>query len=252
MTHKIISILQNDDRPYETLLVLHQSGELQSLCPELCELYTDESGYKNNFIHTMGVLKNVCDKKGDFKMKLVALLHDIGKIKTKKLTDKGWTFHNHEQVSAQMSKLILDDLFIYDLELIKYVYRMIFYHGRIKMHRDVSESAIRRLDNEVGRDIIFDLIEFCKNDMTTKFDDKRDRITASLDTIKQRIIEVREKDEDAKWRSPLTGNMVMELLGIGEGRVIGEIKRKLDPKLKTGEIELSDAIEYININYLNK
>ena len=73
-----------------------------------------------------------------------------------------------------------------------------------------------------------------------------------MDTIKQRIIEVREKDEDAKWRSPLTGHMVMELLGVGEGRIVGEIKRELDPKLKSGEITLDDAIKYIKKRWLRK
>ena len=129
---------------------------------------------------------------------------------------------------------------------------MILYHGRTKVHRDVTESAIRRLDNEVGQDIIFDLINFCKCDLTTRFDDKRERINSALETIRRKIIEVREKDEEAKWRSPLTGHMVMELLGVGEGRIVGEIKKELDPKLKSGEITLDDAVKYIKSKWLKK
>ena len=138
-----------------------------------------------------------------------------------------------------------------DEDLRNYVYRMIYFHGRTKMHRDVTESAIRRLDNEVGQDIIFDLIDFCKCDITTKFDDKKNRIVTALNTIKQRIIEVRQKDEESKWRSPLTGFMVMELLGVGEGRIVGKVKKELDPKLKNGEITIDDAINYI-LNNKNK
>ena len=241
--NRILEILKQD-KPYILIYDLFESGELKYIFPELYDLYTEEKGYKNNFIHTLGVLKNVCDFNNDFKLKLVALLHDIGKSVTKKYTSKGWTFYNHEAIGARMSMDILTRWGVSD-NLKDYVYRMIYNHGRTKMHRDVTESAIRRLDNEVGQDIIFDLIDFCKCDITTKFDDKRQRITSALETIKQRIIEVREKDEEAKWRSPLTGFIVMELLGVGEGRIIGDIKKELDPKLKSGEITIEDAIDYI-------
>ena len=249
--NKILEILK-EDKPYAHLYDMFLSGELKTLFPELYDLHTDEKGYKNNFTHTLGVLRNVCDAGYDYKMKLVALLHDIGKSVTKKYTEKGWTFHNHEVIGARMAMMILDNWGVYDKNLKDYVYRMILYHGRTKVHRDVTESAIRRLDNEVGQDIIFDLIDFCKCDLTTRFDDKRERINSSLDVIKKRIEEVRAKDEEAKWRSPLTGHMVMDLLGVGEGRIVGEIKRELDPKLKSGEITLEDAIKYIKGKWLKK
>ena len=243
--NKILDILKTDNKPYVAIYDMFLSGELKNLFPELYNLHTDEKGYKNNFTHTLGVLRNVCNMGYDYKMKLVALLHDIGKSITKRYTEKGWTFHNHEVIGARMAMQVLEKWGIEDKELRDYVYRMILYHGRTKVHRDVTESAIRRLDTEVGQDIIFDLINFCKCDLTTKFDDKRERISSALDTIKERIEEVREKDEDAKWRSPLTGHIVMELLGVGEGRIVGEIKKELDPKLKSGEITLDDAIKYI-------
>ena len=247
---KILNILKKD-KPYDILFHLFQSGELKELLPELYELHTTtEEGHKNNFYHTLGVLKNVCDINGDLNMKVVAILHDIGKPLTKKKVEgKGWTFHNHELVSANMAMDILDKLGITDKKTKEYIYNMIKYHGRVKMHRDVTESAIRRLDNSVGQDVIFDLIEFCKCDLTTKYDHKRKRITESLNTIKERIKEVRKKDEEAKWRSPITGFVIMKLIGVSEGPVIGEIKRVVDPKLKTGEWSEKDAIDYIIKNY---
>jgi len=248
--NRIFEILKNDEKPYVTIYDLFLSGKLKTIFPELYDLHTDEKGYKNNFTHTLGVLRNVCDAGYDYKMKLVALFHDIGKSVTKKYTEKGWTFHNHEVIGARMAMMIMEKWGIFDKELKDYVYRMILHHGRTKVNRDVTESAIRRLDNEVGQDIIFDLINFCKCDLTTKYEDKRERINSSLDTIKQRIIEVRAKDEESKWRSPLTGHMVMNLLGVGQGRIIGEIKGELDPKLKSGEITLEDAIEYIKKKWL--
>lgn len=240
----ILNILKKD-KPYVDIINLHKDGKLLSILPELDNLYSDEKGYKNNFMHTMQVLKNVCEFNNDYKMKIVALLHDIGKPLTKKLTSNGWTFHDHERVGAKMSLKIMKRWGITDKDLIDYVFRMIYYHGRLKIHRDVTESAIRRLDSNIGKDIIFDLIDFGKLDITTKFDHKRNKIVSGLDTIKNRIIEVRSKDEENKWRSPLTGYMIMDLLKIKEGKIIGDIKKELDPLLKSNEITIEEAIEYI-------
>lgn len=244
----IINILK-EDKPYLKLKELYNSGDLLKIFPELCNLYSEDKGYKNNFTHTMLVLKNVCDFNNDYKLKLVALLHDLGKPSTKRYDNKkGWTFYDHEKVGADMSVKILKNWGVTDTQLIDYVYRMIMYHGRIKIGRDSTESAIRRLDNEVGKDIIFDLIDFAKCDLTTKFEDKKLRIISFLDDLKDKVIRVREIDEDAKWKSPLTGHLIMELLNIKEGRTIGIIKKELDPKLKSNEITLDDAINYIKEN----
>lgn len=226
---------------------MQMKGNLKLLLPELSALDTTDVGHKNNFIHTLGVLNNVIHYCGNnYNMRLVALLHDIGKIDSRRTNENGkWTFHDHEKVGAYMSLNIMERLDITDKNIIAYVYRMIKYHGRVKMHRDVTESAIRRLDNEIGQDIIFDLIDFCKCDLTTKFEDKRLRIQSGLDTIKQRIIEVRQKDEEAKWRSPITGTIIMNILGVGTGPMIGKIKSVTDSKIKSGEWTEEDALNYI-------
>lgn len=227
--------------------IIYSLENLDDILPELVKLNTQTPGHKNNYIHTLGVLKNVCQYDNDnLKMKIVALLHDIGKIVVRSKNDDGnWTFHNHEAVGAEMIKPILKRFNITNPKTVDYVYRMVKYHGRVKMHRDVTESAIRRLDNEVGQDIILELIEFCKCDITTKFEDKRKRIISGLDIIKERILEVRKKDEQAKWRSPITGYIIMNLLGVSTGRMIGDIKNVTDSKIKSGEWTEKEAIEYI-------
>lgn len=227
--------------------IIYTMDNLDEILPELVNLNTQTTGHKNNYIHTLGVLKNVCQYNNDnLKMKIVALLHDIGKIVVRSKNDEGnWTFHNHEAVGAEMIKPILKRFNITNPKTLDYVYRMVKYHGRVKMHRDVTESAIRRLDNEVGQDIILELIEFCKCDITTRFEDKRNRIVSGLDTIKERILEVRKKDEQAKWRSPITGHVIMNLLGVSTGRLIGDIKNVTDSKIKSGEWTEKEAIEYI-------
>lgn len=226
---------------------LHKDGELIKILPELSNLDTTTGGHKNNYHHTLGVLNNVIKyDNNNLKMKIVALLHDIGKISVRNKNDDGnWTFHDHENVGAKMVHKILKRFNINNKKTIDYVYRMVKYHGRVKMHRDVTESAIRRLDFEVGSDIVLDLIEFCKCDLTTKYEDKRQRIVSGLDEIKNRILEVRKKDEEAKWRSPITGTIIMEILGLGTGRMVGEIKKLTDEKIKSGEWTEEDAINYI-------
>jgi len=130
MKNKIYNIL-NQDKPYDVLFHMFKTGELEKVLPELYNLHTTtEEGHKNNFYHTLGVLKNVCDINGDVNMKLVALLHDIGKPATKKekKTSDGsldWTFHNHELVSANMTMDIFDRWGITDKELREYIYKMI-------------------------------------------------------------------------------------------------------------------------------
>lgn len=227
--------------------IIYTMDNLDEILPELVNLNTQTTGHKNNYIHTLGVLKNVCQYNNDnLKMKIVALLHDIGKIVVRSKNDEGnWTFHNHEAVGAEMIKPILKRFNITNPKTVDYVYRMVKYHGRVKMHRDVTESAIRRLDNEVGQDIILELIEFCKCDITTRFEDKRNRIVTGLDTIKERVLEVRKKDEQAKWRSPITGHIIMNLLGVSTSRLVGDIKNVTDSKIKSGEWTEKEAIEYI-------
>jgi len=234
-----LSILLND---------LHKSGELNKILPELDNLYTTTDGHKNNFYHTLGVLNNACKYDNrNLKMKIVAMLHDIGKLDVRSKDANGnWTFQNHEAVGATKVTKILKRFNITNKKTIDYVFRMVKYHGRIRMHRDVTESAIRRLDLEVGQDIILDLIEFCKCDITTKFENKRERIVSGLDTIKDRILEVRIKDKEAAWRSPITGHVIMEILGASTGRLVGDIKKVTDDKIKLGEWTEQEALSYIH------
>lgn len=247
----LFSILKNSERPYIDILKLYENDELEIICPVLFELSHTEEGHKNNFLHTLQVLKNVCDNNYSYEMKIVALFHDIGKPKTKrKIGNNDWSFHNHEAVGANMFVKLCKENSITDID-IDYLYRMILNHGRVKMHRDVTESAIRRLSTDVGSDIIFDIINFSKCDLTTKNKIKYEKIASDLDTIRDRIIEVSKKDEYNAWRSPLTGFVIMDLFNNKiDGRKIGEIKRKYDLILRNNEMTIDEVIDDIKKNYL--
>lgn len=247
---KLFEILKNNEEPYNDILKLYENGELKNICPALYNLSYTEAGHKNNFFHTLQVLKNVCDNNFSFEMKIVALFHDIAKPITKrKIGDDNWSFHNHEAVGAKMFINLCEENNITDLNL-NYLYKMIYNHGRVKMHRDVSESAIRRLSTDVGSDIIFDIINFSKCDLTTKNKDKFDRINSGYNVIIDRIIEVKEKDIYNSWRSPLTGHVIMELFDNNiEGRQIGEIKRKYDIIIRNNDMTFEDVVAEIKQKY---
>lgn len=246
--NRILKILQGN-RPYVKLLELQNLGKLEELCPELSALDEKVNGHKNNFIHTLGVLKNVCELNNDYKMKIVALFHDIGKPTTKRFINGEWTFHRHEEIGAEMTMEILKRWNVEDEELLNYVHRIIYFHGRTKMHRDITDSAIRRFSKEVGIDIVSDLIDFCKCDITTKFEDKRQRYQSALDVIRTRVFEVEKMDEEAKWRSPLTGEIIMRELNLKPCKLIGDIKKVYDPLFKEDKITLEEAIMQIKQQY---
>jgi len=254
MKNKILNILKNNNKThYIELTKLQKNGEMKKLCPEIYALDENVKGHKNNFYHTMGVLKNVCESNNNtYEMRVIALFHDIGKPKTKKFINNDWTFHGHEELSAKMWLKIVKRWNITDEKFIDYTYRMIKFHGRTKMPRDINDSAVRRFTKEIGIDIINDLMDFCKCDITTKFEDKRLRFQSALDVIRQRCFEVEKSDEEAKWRSPLTGEIIMKTLNIKPGKLVGDIKKKYDPLFKENKITLDDAIKELKNGYINR
>lgn len=248
--NKILDILKSE-KPYLELIELQEQGLMEELCPEISALDENVKGHKNNFYHTMGVLKNVCESKNNkFEIKVVALFHDIGKPSTKNFIDGDWTFHRHEEVGAEMFLDIMKRWNIKDKKFVDYCYRMIKFHGRTKMPRTITDSAVRRFTKEIGIDIINDLMDFCKCDITTKFPDKRERQQSALDVIRNKVFEVAKKDEEAKWRSPLTGELIMKTLNIKPSRLVGDIKKKYDPLFKENKITLEEAIKEIKNEYL--
>lgn len=249
MNNMIFDILREKE-PYLDFFKLQEQGILSMLCSEISNLDENVKGHKNNFYHTMAVLKNVCDSNNDkFEMRVVAIFHDIGKPSTKKYIDGDWTFHNHENVSAEMFLKIMKRWKITDENFINYCYRMIKFHGRTKMPKDITDSAVRRFTKEIGIDIINDLMDFCKCDITTKFDDKRKRQQNALEIIRNKVFEVAKKDEENKWRSPLTGDIIMKTLNIKPSKLIGDIKKIYDPLFKENKITLEEAINEIKKNY---
>lgn len=251
---KLLWNILNSNDPAQELMDLDTAGILSHLLPELTDLKGVDviggQGHKDNFIHTLQVVRQTAEVSKDPWLRLVAILHDAGKKPTKRFDpSKGWTFQNHELVSSRM----LTDVFNrFDLDKSKlpYVSKLVEYHGIAKelTKIGVSDSAIRRFSTELG-EWVDDLLLFCKCDMTTASAMKRQRFQIELDSLKERIEDVKKNDEAAKWRAPIDGNFIMKELSIGPGRKLGLIKSEIERAIKANEIEDNFMSAY---NYLLK
>lgn len=248
----IIDLLNvNSGKIKEYIISLDENGILDDILPELTALKgvdnTKESSHKDNYIHTLEVVKNAYYATNNIYIRLVAILHDIGKAKTKKWVDNiGWTFHNHEYKSGEMLKNIFNRLSIPE-DKYDYVYKLIINHGFPKEldKRDVSDSALRRFGKDMGEDLE-DLILFCKCDLTSKNIDKKNRQIKAYNRVYENIIRIRREDKLSEWRNPVDGNVIMEYFNV-KGKIIGEIKYKIETAIKSGEIgdNYEEAFEYM-------
>ena|ERR1035437_6915893 len=242
MEKQLLWNILNSEDPAKELSELDDAAILEHLLPELTALKGVDikggQGHKDNFVHTLQVVKQTSESSKNPWLRLIAILHDVGKSTTKRFENgKGWTFQNHELVSARIAKDVFNR-FDLDKSKLEYVTKLIEYHGITKelTKEEVSESAIRRFSTELG-EWVDDLILFCKCDMTTASYAKRQRFTNDLDRLKDKIINVRVKDEVAKWRSPIDGNFIMKELNIPPGRKLGLVKSEIERAIKAGEVE---------------
>ncbi len=132
------------------------------------------------------------------------------------------------------------------LEHYDYVYKLIFYHGLPKELNNCKDSGYRRFGNLIGKDIE-DLILFCKCDLTSTDLQKKERQKKHYDSVYNIIIEIRKKDEIAKWKCPIDGSIIMEYFGFPAGKMVGDIKNKIITAIKSGEIDdnYETAFEYM-------
>ena len=247
-------ILELDYNQIQPLLkTLDEQGILEEVLPELTALkgvdIVNGQKHKDNFYHTLQVVENTYKASSNIWLRLVSILHDIGKAPTKKfINGQGWTFQNHEYIGGKMVKKIFKR-FDLDMKYFPYVQKLITIHGRPKeLTKDVSDSALRRLakDMETSQ-TLDDLFVFCKCDITTKFPDKLKRQQDALETVYQEVLRVVKTDKENEWRCPISGQMVMEHFNLGAGREVGVIKKQIENAIKSGEIkdDFDSAFEYM-------
>ncbi len=223
---------------------LQRSGLLHIILPELAALdiveKKDGRAHKNNFYHTLEVLENVIAKgRSSLYLRWGALLHDIGKTKTKRWEPKaGWTFHNHNFVGAKMVPEIFRRLKLPMGTEMRYVQKLVDLHMRpiAIADEEVTDSAVRRLLNDAGDDID-DLMCLCEADITSKNEVRKQLFLENFRMVREKLADLKEKDYKRLLQPVIDGNEIMELFHLQPSREVGTLKQYLKDAVLDNKVE---------------
>ena len=230
-------------QPSRGLVDLQRSGLLQLILPELAGLDIVETrngrAHKNNFYHTLEVLDNVAQKSDNLWLRWAALLHDVGKTRSKRWDPAlGWTFHNHNYLGAKMVPEIFRRLKEPMDAKMKYVQKLVDLHMRpiAIADEEVTDSAVRRLLNDAGDDID-DLMTLCEADITSKNQVRKRQFLDNFRMVREKLADLKERDYKRLLQPCIDGNEIMQMFNLKPCREVGALKQCLKDAVLDNKVE---------------
>jgi len=240
--------------PRAGIELLVDTGVADEVLPEIpaLRLETDEHfRHKDVYQHSLTVLSQAIslepqyDLNGDLRLRLAALLHDIGKPRTRsRLPDGRVAFHHHEIVGAKMARKRLSQL-RYSKEVVADVSQLIELHLRFHGYGEGgwTDSAVRRYVTDAGP-LLKRLHALTRADCTTRNKVKAQRLAQAYDDLEARIAELAAQEELGRIRPNLDGNEIMSILGIPEGPLVGQAWSYLkELRIERGPLDHDTAVQ---------